>query len=129
MVYLDGEELLRLHKVVVDYGGGSHGIRDNHLLASILERPKMEFGGSVLYVSVWDKAACYFESLAKFHVFVDGNKRTAVAAATRFLRLNGFRLTATNTQIETFVVKVVVDKMEIPKIAAWLQKHAKQVED
>lgn len=127
MVHLDGEELLRLHKIVIDYAGGSHGVRDAHLLGSILVKPQMEFDGKNLYKSIWAKAACYLESLAKYHVFVDGNKRTAVAATVRFLRLNGYRLTATNTRLEKYVVGVVVKKRSIPQIAVWLEKHCRKV--
>lgn len=123
MVYLDGEELLRLHKIVVDYAGGSHGVRDAHLLGSILVKPQMEFGGEEAYPTMWGKAACYMESLAKYHVFVDGNKRTSVAATARFLRLNGYRLTATNKGLEQCIVGVIVKKRSIPSIAAWLEKH------
>lgn len=127
MVYLDGEDLLRLHKIVIDYAGGSHGVRDPHLLGSILQKPKMEFGGDSLYPTPWDKAACYFESLAKFHVFVDGNKRTALAATVRFLRLNGYRLAATNREAENFTLSIVTKKLDMSSIAAWLKKRAKKV--
>lgn len=127
MVYLDGEELLRLHKIVVDYAGGSHAVRDAHLLGSILEKPQMEFGGEDLYQSVWEKAACYMESLAKYHVFVDGNKRTSVAATARFLRLNGYQLIATNKGLEQFVIGIIVKKHSISAIAIWLEKHCHKV--
>lgn len=127
MVYLDGEELLQLHKVVVDFAGGSHGVRDAHLLASILEKPQMEFGGNPLYPTIWDKAACYLESIAKFHVFIDGNKRTAIAVTARFLLLNGYKLIATNKAIEIFVVRVVIKKLEVSVIAAWLKKHSQKL--
>lgn len=126
MVYLDGEDLLRLHKVVVDFSGGSHGIRDAHLLASILEGPKQSFGGKDLYSDVWTKAAVYIEKLAKFHVFVDGNKRTALAAAARFLALNGYRLTATNIAAENFILDVIAQKLDPTTIAAWLKQHTKK---
>lgn len=127
MVYLDGEELLRLHKIVVDYAGGSHGVRDAHLLGSILVKPQMEFGGEELYPSIWEKAACYMESLAKYHIFVDGNKRTAVAATTRFLRLNGYQLAATNKGVEQFVIGIIVKRRSLPAIAVWLEKHSRKV--
>lgn len=127
MVYLDGEEVLRLHKVVIDFAGGSHGVRDAELLLSILISPKQSFGGKSVYPDVWHKAAAYLEKFAKFHVFVDGNKRTALAAAARFLDLNGFRLTATNTATEKFVVDIIVRKLDVPTIAAWLIKHSQPV--
>lgn len=127
MVYLDGEDILRLHKIVIDFSGGSHGIRDAHLLASILAKPKMTFGGQELYPSVWDKAATYYEGLAKFHVFVDGNKRTALASTTRFLRMNGYKLKAVNKEADHFTMDIIAKKLDQRTIAAWLKKHSRKV--
>lgn len=127
MIYLDGEEVLRLHKIVIDYASGSHGVRDANLLSSILESPKQSFGGHALYPDVWRKAAVYLEKFAKFHVFVDGNKRTALATTARFLWLNGYAMNATNQQVEIFIIDVVVKKMDVPSIADWLQKHSQKV--
>jgi len=126
VVYLDGEDLLRLHKIVIDYAGGSHGIRDQHLLGSILEAPKQSFGGTELYPDVWEKAANYLEKLAKFHVFIDGNKRTALAATARFLALNRYHFNATNKDSESFVLSVIKTKMNVPDIAAWLKKYSRK---
>lgn len=127
MVYLDGEDLLRLHKVVIDYAGGSHGVRDARLLASILESPKQSFGGVPVYPDIWQKAGAYMEKLAKFHVFVDGNKRTSLAAAARFLELNNYALLATNKEAETFVVQVVTKKLDVVSIATWLKRHSRKI--
>lgn len=126
MIYLDGEDLLRLHKIVIDYAGGSHGVRDAHLLGSIIAAPKQAFRGKELYPDIWLKAAVYLEKLAKFHVFVDGNKRTAFASAVRFLRLNGYRVMATNADATSFTLSVISAKFDVPTIAAWLKKHAKK---
>jgi death-on-curing protein len=127
MVYLDGEELLRLHKIVIDYAGGSHGVRDAHLLGSILVKPRTVVDGQEVYSTIWEKAACYMESLAKYHVFVDGNKRTSVAVTVRFLRLNGYQLVATNKSLEQFVIGIIVKKRSVPAIAVWLEKRCKKV--
>ncbi len=126
MVYLDGEDVLRLHKIVIDYAGGSHGVRDPHLLGSILEAPKQTYGGHELYPDVWTKAAVSLERFAKFHVFVDGNKRTALATTVRFLRLNGYRLSVTNPTAVRFVVDVITKKHDVATIAAWLQHHSRR---
>lgn len=128
MIYLDGEDLLRLHKIVIDYAGGSHGVRDAHLLASILEAPKQSFGGKEFYPDLWHKAAVYMEKLAQLHVFVDGNKRTALASAVRFLFLNGYALKVANEQAESFTFNIVTKKLDVPTIAAWLKKHAKKLQ-
>ncbi|MBI3305432.1 type II toxin-antitoxin system death-on-curing family toxin [Candidatus Parcubacteria bacterium] len=80
MNYLTGEEILAIHSEIIDQTGGLHGVRDAGLLASILERPKTAFGGKEMHRGLFKKAAVYMEGLARYHVFTDGNKRTAIAA-------------------------------------------------
>lgn len=126
MHYLTGEEVLILHYEVIKATGGSHGLRDLNLFLSIIERPKMAFGGEELYPDVYAKAVAYLESLAKFHVFIDGNKRTSWLTAARFLYLNGYDVTPSNKEIENFVLQVIEKKLDFPTIAAWLKKHSKR---
>jgi death-on-curing protein len=126
MKYLTAQDILVLHALAIDETGGVHGVRDVGLLQSIAERPKMRFGGKPLYPGVFTKAAAYFESLARYHVFIDGNKRTAVIASARFLFLNGIELTAANGEIEAFALRVVKEKLDVDTIAVWLKKHSKK---
>ena len=123
MKYLTGEEILVIHSEIIDQTGGLHGIRDSNLFISIVEKSKSKFGGKELYSGVLNKAAVYFESFASYHVFMDGNKRIAFASSVRFLFLNGYEFTASNKQIEVFVLKVVTQKLSIAKVAQWLKGH------
>ena len=125
MKYLTAQDILVLHAKVVEQTGGSQGIRDVHLLASLVERPKTSFGGKEMFPSIFEKAATYLESLAKYHVFVDGNKRTAITASARFLFLNGYKLSATNKEVEDFVVRVASEKVELSEIAGWFKNHSR----
>ncbi len=127
MHYLEGEEVLVLHYEVIEATGGSHGLRELNLFLSIIERPKMAFGGEELYSDVYTKAAAYLESLAKFHVFVDGNKRTSFVAAARFLFLNGYDVTFTSKEVEIFILRVIEKRLDIIAIAAWFKKHVKKL--
>ena len=77
------------------------------------------------YLTVFDKAVVYFESCARHHVFIDGNKRTAIALAARFLFLNGYELKATNRTLENFVLDAVVKRYDISVIAVWFKEHSK----
>ena len=126
MKYLSAEEILVIHSEIIDKTGGLHGLRDAVLFGSIIERPKTSFGGKELFKTVFEKASAYFESLAKYHVFIDGNKRTAIAASARFLYLNNFEFTVTNKEVENFVLKIIVEKLEIKKIATWLREHSQK---
>lgn len=127
MIYLDGEELLAIHARIIQRTGGSQGVRNTHLLKSIFERPKMSFGGGELYPTLWLKAAAYYEGFVRFHVFVDGNKRTGLLAAMRFLRLNGYEFDVKNRVAEEFTVSIVVKKLNLAVIAAWLKKHSRKL--
>ena len=51
-------------------------------------------------------AAAYLFHLCRNHGFVDGNKRTALAAAEIFAVLNGHALAATNKELEALTVGV-----------------------
>lgn len=69
----------------------------------------------------------YLHAFAMHHVFTDGNKRSSVAIAIRFLERNSYVFTATNAEVEKYVVALVVNHYEIPEIAFWLKKHSKKI--
>jgi death-on-curing protein len=54
--------------------------------------PQATIFGVDAYPSTFEKAAALLQSLARNHALVDGNKRTAWAAAWTFLHINGFEL-------------------------------------
>ena len=126
MRYLTETEVLVIHARIVDATSGAHGVREIELMRSIVERPKTAFGGKDMYPDVFEKAACYLESTAKFHVFVDGNKRTSFALAVRFLETNRYIFVGENVEVERFVLSVVTHKLELTDIAVWLKKNSKK---
>ena len=124
MKYLTAQEILILHARVIDETGGLDGVHDVGLLASAVERPRMRFGRKELYRGVFAKAACYFESIARNHAFSDGNKRTAVIVAARFLAVNGYELRALNREVISLAIRVATGRAELQAIAAWLKSHS-----
>ena len=94
---------------------------------SIVEKPKSKFGGKELYKRIFKKAAAYLESFVQYHTFTDGNKRTGAVSAARFLFINGYELTATNKELENFVMKIAVEKLESDTIASWLKKNSRKL--
>jgi death-on-curing protein len=104
--------------------GGGHGLRDLALLESAVSRPRATFRSQDLYPDLFAKAAALMDSLIRNHPFVDGNKRTAITAAALFLVQNGRHLTATNSEVEAFVLRVVEAEPDVADIAGWLQAHS-----
>ena len=124
MKRLSPEEVLYLHHRIIEETTGSHGVRDIGLFESSMERPYSGFGEYELYESLEEKAAALLDSLIRNHPFVDGNKRTAMAAAVLLLEMNGRRFSATQAEFVEFAVSVAVDHPSIQEIAKWLQTHS-----
>ena len=77
--------------MVIDETGGTHGVRDHDAILSLESLPRQSAFGKELYSTLFAKAAVYARNIISGHPFVDGNKRTAMAAASVFLEGNGYR--------------------------------------
>ncbi len=73
--------------------------------------------------SLEEMAAAYAVGIAKNHVFIDGNKRTAFIAAAVFLARNGMDLTAPEAEATVAMLKVAEGAMSEQQFARWLKKH------
>jgi death on curing protein len=124
--YLTAEQVLFIHARLISETGGSHGIRDLGLLQSAIARPQATFDKQDLYSDVFFKAGALMESLLQNHPFVDGNKRTAITSAAMFLRMNGYRLIASNSELEQFTFAALLEHWLVDRLAAWLEEHSGQ---
>ena len=114
--YLTLDDVLALHRELINRWGGTHGIRDPGLLEAALYRPQTGY-----YASLIDEAAALWESLSQNHAFIDGNKRVAFAATFTFLRINGLVITAGDADTETFVVQLYERReVRFESLRAWL---------
>jgi death on curing protein len=89
IVHLDVAAVLAIHGEVLAGHGGGEGLRDRALLESAIAAPQASFGGTPLMNDPQEIAASYLFYLCRNHPFVDGNKRTALAASLVFLQING----------------------------------------
>ena len=120
MIYLTLTELLHVAGRVL---GPEVAVRDYGLLEAALARPQATAFGKDAYPSLDAKAAALLHSLAYHHVFMDGNKRTAVIAVTAFLELNGYQVTWTHDAQYPYVLEVAQGQHAVPDIAEWLAQH------
>lgn len=121
--YLTPEQVLFIHARVIGASGGEHGVRDLGLLAAAIARPQATFDQQELYPDNFSKAAALLESLVLNHPFVDGNKRTGIASAALFLRRNGWRMQAGNSDLARFTLRVADQHVPLREIADWLQDN------
>ena len=87
--FIPEEIVLIIHTDLLQRYGGSAGLRDRNLLESAIAQPKITVGGKYAHKTIFDKAAAYGFHVCMNHPFVDGNKRTALAACLVFLEVNG----------------------------------------
>lgn len=105
---------------LVEHGGGD-GVRDEGLFESAMARPQnlANYGEP----DVADLAASYAYGIARNHPFVDGNKRTALVVAESFLRINGFRLDATNAELVVRFMALAAGELGEDELAAWFRER------
>lgn len=70
-------------------------------------------------------ALCFY--LVRAHAFLDGNKRTALAASTAFLRLNGLRLVypmgPTHNALAEVVESCGASEIDKDTLMTWFETH------
>jgi death-on-curing protein len=121
--FLSRDEVLEIHRALIERFGGPDGIRDKGLLESALYRPQTGY-----YSDLTEMAAALFESLIMNHPFVDGNKRIAFFSCDVFLRLNGYKLEVNAEQAHRFIIGLLEDhQCDFVNLLPWLRTHIKKL--
>jgi death-on-curing protein len=126
MEYLTAERVIKVNKEVTSTSGDPFAVENQGNLEHLIEAIKYKYEGKKDAVLL--KAAFMLDMLAnKGHIFVEGNKRTAVTSTIAFLDLNGY-VTDTSDQkaVMDFVLKVASGKASLREIATWLNGRVKK---
>jgi death-on-curing protein len=89
LAHLTVDAVLAIHDEVLAAHGGAEGLRDRALLESAVAAPQATMSGTPMFSDPVEIAAAYLFYLCGNHPFLDGNKRTALAASLVFLSENG----------------------------------------
>lgn len=123
--YLDRDDVLTAGTVAV---GRVLKVRDYGLLDAAVARPRTIVFGLDAYPDDFTKAAALLQSLARNPALVDGNKRTAWAAAWTFLHINGVELGDFDVDdTERFMNDVASRELDVEHIAGKLSAYAKRL--
>ena len=113
--------VVEIHDSLIEKYGGRPGIRDDGLLLSGLSR--VEFYHYYENFEIPSLAAVYLLSINAGHLFIDGNKRTSIAAAESFLSLNGYVLNASSDELERVVLNVAKHQMSLEALCEFISKY------
>ena len=117
ILFLTLDEVIEIHRQLIEHFGGSEGVRDPGLLDSALFRPRTGY-----YEDIAEMAAALFESLLMNHPFIDGNKRVAFFATDVFLRLNGWKLKVEADAAHAFIVGLLeAGECDFERVLPWIR--------
>lgn len=106
MIYINKQQILKLHNRIINEFGGIHGIRDERMLDSALANPLQTFAGLDLYPTCVDKAVQLCYGLIKNHPFIDGNKRIGLHSMLILTSINGLKIEIAHDELIDIIFKV-----------------------
>lgn len=86
IIYPTAPAIIDIHNSVIKKSGGLAGVKDIGQLESVLAHIQ----NPDYYPTFLDQITHLVYSIAKFHIFNDGNKRSAILSGTLFLTLNNY---------------------------------------
>lgn len=117
--YLTVIEVLTIHALLIEEFGGTDGVRDFGALESAVFRPQTGY-----YEDAIAEAAALFESIIQNHPFLDGNKRTALAAADVHLRMHGLELGGDSMRHYRFIIEIIeAGELDWRAFDSWLREN------
>ena len=118
-VFLTREVIDNIHADSLAIFGGSAGVRDDGLIEPALGSAQNAwfYGRGDLF----EVAAAYAFHLAHAQAFIDGNKRTGIAAALIFLEYNGIPSRVDDGTLYDAMIGIAERRLNKPQLAAVLQ--------
>ena len=123
MKKLTKNQVLSLHRELIEEFGGAEGLRDEGLLDSALAAPFHTLGGHYAFPTIHHQAARLGFGLIKNHPFVDGNKRTGIHVMLMLLTINGIELTYTQKELYETAFQVASGKISYEMLLHWILDH------
>ena len=123
-LWIDREDALALHDMMLAQHGGRSGVRDLGLLDSALHRSRDLF--DYKKPSLFDLAGAYAYGIIQNHPFIDGNKRTGFLLAATFLAVNGVELFASEIDVVISTVALAEKRITEIQYAAWLKRDSRK---
>jgi len=123
MIILTKEQVLLLHRELIDAHGGSDGLRDDALLDSALSAPFQTFGSQYVYPTVEQRIVRLGYGLLMNHPFIDGNKRIGTHVMLTVLAMNGIELEYTQKELYEIILEVAASEASFEELLNWVLNH------
>ena len=122
IIFLTWEELIDAHGFQLRKYGGQDGFIDEGVVRSVMSRAQFT-SQYVPDADLADLAADLMFGFATTQGFMDGNKRTALASASIFVRKNGWRFLVSEKLMYLVVISVARAELDRDGLAEILRTH------
>ena len=123
MIWITTEDVILIHRRILETTGGMHGLRDRAGLEAALAAPLQSFEGRELFPSELEKIARLGYGLAANHAFVDGNKRIGAMLVQLLLKWNGYRLALREGELADMFLAIAAGNAGEQDLLVWIRAH------
>jgi death-on-curing protein len=107
-LWLTELQIIQINQRLVEQTGEPHGLRDADLLAAAMAAPMHHWE----YADIGHLAGALLLGIGRVHPFEEGNRRTALTAASIFLTFNGYTFAAPDGEsLGVFVERAITGSM------------------
>ncbi len=123
MTWLTVEQIMALHRNIIQQSGGASGVRDDAALAAAVSAPFQTFQRKELFPSTIEKIARISYGLVVNHAFIDDNKRIGALVMQILLQENGYRLILHRHELSDIFISIASGEIKYQDFTAWMSAH------
>ena len=123
MIWITAEDVIAIHRRIIERSGGMAGLRDRPGLEAAVAAPLQSFDGRDLYPTVVEKVARLGFGLASNHAFLDGNKRIGAMMVQLLLSWNGYALSLEQGELADMFIGIAAGEKTEEDLLNWIQDH------
>jgi len=119
--WLSSQMIVAIHDEQLTIHGGAAGLRDEGVLASVLDRPRNKW--TYEQAEMAELAAAYAFGIARNHPFIDGNKRAALLALYTFLGVNGIEFDVPEAEAASIILSLAAGEVSEESLTRWIRDN------
>lgn len=123
MIWVKTEDVIFIHRRIIQSTGGTDGLRDRAGLEAAIAAPLQSFAGQDFFPSDVEKIARLGYGLAANHAFLDGNKRIGAMMTQLLLKWNGYQLKLRQGELADMFISIADGNSGEEELLAWIQGH------
>jgi death-on-curing protein len=125
MKWVSAQDVIDFHDRILQVLPGVAGMADSGRAEALIYRVqnRLYYEG---VTELFELAATYWVTIARGHIFNDGNKRTAFFVTMIFLRRNGILIVDNDNSLEELTIKAATGECLVSELAEQLRQRVEK---